>query len=60
MTTDADRPIRKRIRLAPDSYKQASAYFVTVFTHEKQCLLSVVDGQSIELSNRGKSFEPLG
>ena len=54
MTTDADRPIRKRIRLAPDSYKQASAYFVTVCTNEKQCLLSVVDGQSIELSNRGE------
>ena len=54
MTTDADHPVRKRIRLAPDSYKQARAYFVTVCTHEKQCLLSVVDGQSIELSNRGE------
>ena len=54
MTADADHPIRKGIRLAPDSYKQASAYFVTVCTHEKQCLLSLVEGQSIKLSNRGE------
>jgi len=40
MTTDADHPIRKSIRLAPDSYKQRRAYFVTVCTREKECLLS--------------------
>jgi putative transposase len=54
MTTDADHPIRKSIRLAPDSYTQRRAYFVTVCTQEKECLLSVVDGQSIRLSNRGE------
>jgi putative transposase len=54
MTTGADHPIRKSIRLAPDSYKQCRAYFVTVCTHEKQCLLSTIDGQSTVLTKYGE------
>ena len=54
MTPDTGHPIRKRIRLAPDSYKQRQAYFVTVCTHEKQCILSVVDGQSVNLTKYGE------
>jgi putative transposase len=54
MTSHADHPVRKRIRLAPHSYKQSSAYFVTVCTHEKQCLLSSIDGQSVVLTNYGE------
>ena len=54
MTPGTDHPVRKSIRLAPHSYKQASAYFVTVCTHEKQCLLSSIDGQSVVLTNYGE------
>ena len=54
MTTDADHAVRKSIRLATDSYKQRRAYFVTVCTHKKECLLSRVNGQTIELSSRGE------
>jgi putative transposase len=54
MTTDADHPIRKSIRLAPDSYKQRRAYFVTVCTHEKECILSSIDGQCVLLTRYGE------
>jgi putative transposase len=54
MTTDADHPIRKSIRLARESYKQHRAYFVTVCTHEKLCLLSSIDGQSVVLTKYGQ------
>lgn len=54
MTTDADHPIRKNIRLAADSYKQRRAYFITVCTDEKQCLLSSIDGQSVALTKYGE------
>jgi putative transposase len=50
MTPDADHPVRKSIRLALESYMQRCAYFVTVCTHEKECLLSRVDGQSVLLT----------
>ena len=54
MTTDADQPIRKRLRLSPDSYKQKRAYFVTICTREKQCPLSALEGQSVILTKRGE------
>jgi len=53
MTTEADHPVRKTVRLSAESYKQRVAYFVTVCTHEKQCLLSVLQGQSINLTKHG-------
>jgi len=54
MTPDADHPVRKSIRLAPDHYKQRRAYFVTVCTHENKCLLSQMDGQSVRLTTHGE------
>src|ERR1700757_732075 len=54
MSTGADHPDRKSIRLSPDSYKQSCAYFVTVCTHENQCLLSSIDGQSVALTKYGE------
>jgi putative transposase len=54
MTTGTDHPVRKSIRLAADTYKQRRAYFMTVCTHEKQCLLSTIEGQSIALTKFGK------
>ena len=55
MSTDADHPVRKSIRLARDSYKQRRAYFVTVCTNEKQCLLSTIKGQSVMLTKYGEA-----
>lgn len=54
MTCDPHHPLRKSIRLSAPSYKQRCAYFVTVCTHEKQCLLSEVEGQSIHLTKFGE------
>ena len=54
MTTDPDHPVRKSVRLAADSYKQHRAYFITVCTDEKQCLLSSIDGQSVTLTKYGE------
>lgn len=54
MTADERHPLRKTIRLFAESYEQRRAYFVTVCTHEKQCLLSDVDGQFVGLSKRGE------
>jgi len=54
MTTESHPPTRKTIRLSARSYKQRAAYFVTICTHEKRCLLSVVDGQSVQLLGPGK------
>jgi hypothetical protein len=47
-------PVRKNVRLSAQSYKQHAAYFVTVCTHEKQCLLSTVAGQSVQQSEPGE------
>jgi REP element-mobilizing transposase RayT len=54
MTPDQPHPLRKKIRLSTESYKQRCAYFVTICTHEKQCLLSAVDGQSVKLTKFGE------
>lgn len=54
MTTDADHPVRKSIRLAPDTYNQRRAYFVTVCTREKECILSSIDGHSVALTKYGE------
>src|SRR5579863_51143 len=54
MTPDPPHPLRKKIRLSPESYKQRCAYFVTICTHEKQCLLSAIDGQSVKLTKYGE------
>jgi putative transposase len=54
MSTGADHPVRRNIRLSADSYKQNRAYFVTICTHEKQCLLSSINGQSVALTKSGE------
>ena len=44
---------RRSIRLRDYDYSQAGAYFVTMYTHNKECLFGkVVDGK-IELNNSG-------
>jgi putative transposase len=54
MTAEERRPFRRALRLSAESCEQQCAYFVTVCTHEKQCLLSIVDGRSVKLTKRGE------
>lgn len=50
---DPDRHHRRSIRLRAYDYTQAGAYFVTICTHGRECLLgNVVDG-SVQLSTLG-------
>ena len=59
-----DRPIRKPMRLREYDYSSPGAYFITICTREKECLLSrilvgagVLDGPKVELSSCGMAVE---
>ena len=54
MTFDPEKHHRRSIRLKGYDYAQAGAYFVTIVTHDRECLFGdVVDGNMV-LSERGK------
>jgi REP element-mobilizing transposase RayT len=53
MKYDLDKHHRKSIRLKDYDYSQTGAYFVTICTHNKKCLLgNIIDGK-MELSEIG-------
>ena len=54
MTSGPDLPQRKSIRLQGFDYAQAGAYFVTICTQGKRCLLSSIVGKSVELTLAGE------
>jgi len=48
MTYDPERHHRRSIRLAGYDYTQAGAYFVTLVTHQRECLFGeIVDGEML-------------
>ncbi len=54
MNTGPELPQRKSIRLQGFDYSLAGAYFVTICTHGKRCLLGSIVGKSVELSPAGE------
>lgn len=55
MRFDPDRHHRRSVRLKYYNYAQAGAYFVTVCTHERECVFgNVVDGE-MRLNEYGKT-----
>ena len=54
MATGTESPRRKSIRLQGFDYSLAGANFVTICTNAKQCILSSVVGNSVELSPSGE------
>ena len=52
-------PVRKRVRLKNYDYSSEGAYFITICTHNKQCIFSNIVGQglapaAVELSTLGE------
>jgi putative transposase len=57
MSYDPQRHHRRSIRLPAYDYAQPGAYFVTIVTHQRQCLFGeIVDGRAI-MNERGKAVE---
>lgn len=54
MDSGPELPQRKSLRLRGYDYSLAGAYFVTICTHGKQCILSSMRARSIELSSAGE------
>ncbi|MBN1200734.1 MAG: transposase [Anaerolineae bacterium] len=54
MTYDPDRHHRRSIRLQGYDYSQAGAYFVTVCTHDRKCLLGKIVDQQVCLTGAGE------
>jgi len=48
---------RRSIRLPGYDYAQAGAYFVTICTHQRECLLGQVHGGAVRLSDYGELVE---
>ena len=47
-------PVRKRARLPGFNYASPGAYFVTVCTHKRACILSAIEGADVILSPLGE------
>jgi putative transposase len=54
MNSAPELPRRKSIRLQSYDYSLSGAYFVTICSHGKRCLLGSVAGKSVELSSAGE------
>jgi putative transposase len=54
MLQDPKLPVRRSIRLPHFDYSQPAAYFLTICTHEKQCLLGAIVGAEVALGARGR------
>lgn len=54
MRFDSDRHRRRSIRLPDYDYSSAGAYFVTVCTHQRQCLFGEVEGIDMHLNDLGR------
>jgi hypothetical protein len=53
MTYSPHRHHRRSIRLQDYNYARAGAYFITLCTHERACLLGEVAGDEVVLSEEG-------
>lgn len=51
--TPPDLPKRRRLRLAEFNYATGGAYFVTIGTDGRRCVLGDVEGESVRLSPIG-------
>lgn len=51
---DPQKHHRKSIRLQGYDYTQAGAYFVTIVTHQRDCLFGEIQNSEVALSNFGK------
>jgi REP element-mobilizing transposase RayT len=49
--------IRKKLRLSSYNYFQTNRYFITICTHNKECIFGVVGGQTVQLSPLGLLVE---
>jgi REP element-mobilizing transposase RayT len=49
--------IRKKLRLPSYNYFQTNRYFITICTHNKECIFGVVGGQTVQLSPLGLLVE---
>jgi REP element-mobilizing transposase RayT len=54
MHFDPESPERKSIRLGGYDYSLAGAYFVTICTHARRCILGSVVAKSLELTSAGE------
>ena len=54
MTYDRERHHRRSIRLRNYDYAQAGAYFVTVCTHDRQCLFGEIEDGEVHLNGMGE------
>jgi putative transposase len=54
---DADRHHRRSIRLPGYDYSRAGAYFITVCTHERECVLGEVSGDEVVLTPAGAAVQ---
>jgi REP element-mobilizing transposase RayT len=54
MKFDPDRHHRRSIRLKDYNYAQAGAYFVTVCTHERECVFGNVIAGEVQLNEYGR------
>jgi REP element-mobilizing transposase RayT len=55
----ADLPNRKQLRLASFDYAAPGAYFVTICTDDRRCVLGTVDGEGVLLSPMGEIVREL-
>ncbi len=57
MTYDPDRHHRRSVRLPQYDYTRIGAYFVTICTRDRECLLGRAVGEAIMLSRYGRIVE---
>src|SRR5438309_521465 len=52
-----DGPVRRTPRLKEHNYTEPGAYFVTICTHERECLFGAVENASCILTTEGRIVE---
>ena len=58
MRFDPDKHHRRSIRLKEYDYAQPGAYFVTVCTYQRECLLGRIECGQVVLSDAGETARP--
>ena len=59
MVFNPDRHHRRSIRLKDYNYSQEGAYFVTICTHERECLFGEIRDGEMFLSDAGRRVRPI-
>jgi REP element-mobilizing transposase RayT len=54
MSHDFQRPKRKHVRLPDYDYRRDGAYFITICTHERRCILAGIKGNICNLTQIGE------